>query len=106
MSASVLVENAIKANIVTIFSKSYCPYCVRAKELFTKLAVPFFAMELDKIPEGDSIQQELKKRTGGSSVPRVFINGEFIGGCDDTVALHSKGGLVKKLEAAGLNPKH
>ena len=35
------------------------------------------------------------------SVPRVFVGGKFIGGGDDTAALHSRGELKSKLEAAG-----
>jgi len=31
-------------------------------------------------------------------VPRVFINGQFIGGGDDTVRLDASGQLAKKLE--------
>jgi len=35
----------------------------------------------------------MKQITGGSSVPRVFIGGKFLGGADDTVAAHkSKAG--------------
>lgn len=32
--------------------------------------------------DGSAIQAELKKLTGASSVPRVFIDGNFVGGCD------------------------
>jgi glutaredoxin 3 len=37
--------------------------------------------------------------TGGRSVPRVFINGEFIGGGDDTVSKAASGELVKLYNA-------
>ena len=37
--------------------------------------------------------------TGGRSVPRVFINGKFIGGGDDTVAKASSGELLKLYNA-------
>ena len=39
--------------------------------------------------------------TPGRSVPRVFVGAKFIGGGDDTAALHSKGELQGKLEAVG-----
>merc|ERR1712137_71958 len=110
---------ALAKDACVVFSKSYCPYCVEVKKLLKSLGASFEAYELDKMGDGSSIQQELGKRTGGTSVPRVFINKEFIGGCDGrneirnslssfsnitsgTKALHSKGGLVPKLESAGV----
>merc|ERR1712046_275312 len=44
------------------------------------------------------IQDELQSLTGARSVPRVFINGEFYGGGDDTVHGIRTGDLVKKLQ--------
>jgi len=67
--------------------------------LFIRLGVKFEAVELDQIDDGSAIQSELGKMTGATTVPRVFINQEFIGGCDDTLALHKSGQLVKKLQA-------
>ena len=34
-------------------------------------------------------------------VPRVFIGGESIGGCDETVALYERGKLVPRLKELG-----
>merc|ERR1719188_673506 len=39
--------------------------------------------------------------TGGRSVPRVFIEGKFIGGADDTIAKKASGELLTLLEGAG-----
>ena len=43
----------------------------------------------------------MKKLTGGRSVPRVFIGGNFVGGGDETEAAHRDGKLQALLEAAG-----
>lgn len=79
-------------------------YCHKVKALFQGLGVPFKAVELDQIgtvflppnthavcvltwasaDEGSDIQSALKQLTGGTTVPRVFIKGEHIGGNDDT----------------------
>ena len=34
-------------------------------------------------------------------VPRVFIGGESVGGCDETLSLHDKGKLVPRLKELG-----
>ena len=41
-------------------------------------------IELDTRDDGEAIQDALLELTGGRSVPRVFIDGQFIGGGDDT----------------------
>ena len=43
----------------------------------------------------------MKKITGGRSVPRVFIEGKFIGGGDETMAAHKSGNMQKMLQDAG-----
>jgi glutaredoxin 3 len=35
----------------------------------------------------------------------VFIGGQHVGGCDDTVAAQHSGKLAKLLQAAGQSPK-
>jgi thiol-disulfide isomerase/thioredoxin len=40
---------------VVVFSKSYCPFCTKVKQLFTKLGASFKAIELDVEGEWTSI---------------------------------------------------
>jgi glutaredoxin 3 len=44
-----------------------------------------------------AIQDYLKELTGARSVPRVFINGKFYGGGDETSAGAKNGDLAKKI---------
>eukprot|EP01064_Diplonema_japonicum_P002522 TRINITY_DN115_c2_g1_i1.p2 TRINITY_DN115_c2_g1~~TRINITY_DN115_c2_g1_i1.p2 ORF type:complete len:108 (+),score=25.58 TRINITY_DN115_c2_g1_i1:64-387(+) len=85
---------------VLVFSKSWCPYCTKVKGLFNGVKPESYSVvELDNIKNGDAIHAELKKITGQSSVPNVFIGDKHIGGCDDSFALKSSGkleALVKK----------
>jgi len=86
---------------VVVFSKSYCPFCVRVKQLFEKLGASFKAIEMDVESDGPELQDALKEWTGQRTVPNVFINGKHIGGCDDTMALNNDGKLVALLTEAG-----
>ncbi|KAF9964820.1 hypothetical protein BGZ70_005875 [Mortierella alpina] len=92
-----LVRSSIASNPVMIFSKSYCPYCMRVKDLFDDLAVPYKALELDEHEYGDDIQLHLKKISGQSTVPNVFIKGIHLGGSDDTHAAKQSGKLKELL---------
>lgn len=57
--------------------------------------------QLENRADCDAMQDALLDITGGRSVPRVFINGKFLGGGDDTAAAASNGTLEKLLQEAG-----
>jgi len=101
-NADQIVAEAIANNKLLIFSKSYCPYCIRAKEAIASFGVKATVLELDERDDMDEIQNVLQRLTGARSVPRVFVDGKFIGGCDDTLRQISSGEFRRKLEAAGL----
>ena len=58
--------------------------------------------ELDVIgePRNGPVQQLLKKKSGRTTVPQVFVNGEFVGGDDDMKRLASANALESALTAA------
>ncbi|KAG2567322.1 glutaredoxin-C6-like [Panicum virgatum] len=99
--ALVKAKEIVASAPVVVFSKSYCPFCVRVKQLFEKLGASFKAMEMDVESDGSELQDALKEWTGQRTVPNVFINGKHIGGCDDTMALNNDGKLVSLLTEAG-----
>ena len=41
--------------------------------------------EIENEPEMQAIQNHMGKITGGSTVPRIFIGGKFVGGCDEVI---------------------
>ncbi|KAK0420895.1 hypothetical protein QR680_014950 [Steinernema hermaphroditum] len=91
------VRNTINTNKIVIFSKTYCPFCRKAKVALSNYQPAYVAIELDEHKRGDAIQFNLHKITGVRTVPQVFINGQFIGGGDDTVAAHHSGKLASLL---------
>lgn len=94
------VKKTVAENRLVIFSKSYCPYCRRAKSIFEAMKEKPFVIELDERDDGDDIQQALSKFIGRRTVPQVFINGEHLGGSDDTVAAEQSGKLKKLLHGS------
>eukprot|EP00252_Welwitschia_mirabilis_P018124 TRINITY_DN4032_c0_g1_i1.p1 TRINITY_DN4032_c0_g1~~TRINITY_DN4032_c0_g1_i1.p1 ORF type:complete len:131 (-),score=23.95 TRINITY_DN4032_c0_g1_i1:175-567(-) len=91
------VETTITNNKIVIFSKSYCPYCARAKSIFKELNVVPYVVELDMRDDGVEIQQALNSRVGRRTVPQVFIDGKHIGGSDDTTEAYENGQLATLL---------
>eukprot|EP00879_Flechtneria_rotunda_P001578 GHRR01001737.1.p2 GENE.GHRR01001737.1~~GHRR01001737.1.p2 ORF type:complete len:120 (+),score=43.09 GHRR01001737.1:213-572(+) len=109
--AKQFVKDKITTHKVVVFSKTYCPFCVKAKKSLGKFLKPeqMEVIELDTFPSNPAegltiiqIQDALGQLTGARSVPRVFIGGNFIGGGDDTAAKEANGQLEKLLNEQGL----
>jgi glutaredoxin 3 len=81
---------------VTIYTKSWCPYCHAAKDLLKKKGVAF-----EEIDVADpQAQSAMATRAGGrSTVPQIFIGPTHVGGCDDLHALDAAGKLDLLLAA-------
>ncbi|XP_016076642.1 PREDICTED: glutaredoxin 2 [Miniopterus natalensis] len=88
------IQETISDHCVVIFSKTSCSYCTMAKKLFHDMNVSYKAVELDTLEYGSQFQDALCKMTGERTVPRIFVNGTFIGGATDTYRLHQEGKLL------------
>ena len=75
---------------VEIYVWSYCPSCQRAEGLLEEKGIDYERHVMDDDEKGLA---ELKNRTGCDTVPQIFINDEFIGGCEDLYDLDEKGEL-------------
>ena len=94
------IKELILGGTVVLFTKSYCPYCKKVKELFRELGVVDAVItELDEDVDGPAIQAALIEVTGQRSVPCVFVGGQHVGGNDDAQAAAKSGKLQKMLAA-------
>lgn len=65
---------------VFVATKSFCPFCNRAKRLLDSYGTEYVDVELDLMKNGDAVQKVLFDMTTQSTVPNVFIGGKHIGG--------------------------
>ena len=98
------VKKAIASHDVVVFSKTYCPYCRRAKDTLAEAVSEASAsaphvVELDTLAggEGAAMQDALRELTGQSTVPNVFIRGQHVGGSDTVAALHREHKLIPRI---------
>ena len=82
---------------VTIYTKPYCPYCVRAVDLLERKGVEVTEIEAAFDPEK---RQEMMRRSGRATFPQIFVGDVHIGGCDDMYALDRAGKLDPLLQDA------
>jgi len=81
---------------VTIYTKPYCPFCVRALALLKQKGVELTEIEASSDP---ALRAEMIERSGRSTYPQIFVGERHIGGCDDMLALERKGELDAILAA-------
>ena len=82
---------------VKIYTTGTCPYCIHAKQLLKQRGAEFEEVRVDMVP-GE--RQKMMDISGRRTVPQIFIGDTHIGGCDDLVALDSRGGLMPLLNPA------
>lgn len=44
----------------------------------------------------------IKVYSNWPTIPQVFINGEFVGGCDILLQMHQSGDLIEELQKVGI----
>lgn len=78
------VGKKMTAPHVTVYTTRFCPYCVRAKQLLSQKGVEFTEHAVDGQPQ---MRAELRKKSGQSTVPQIWIGDVHVGGCDELFAL-------------------
>lgn len=83
---------------VKMYTTAVCPYCIRAKQILKAKGVERIEeIRVDMQPDEKAKMMEI---TGRRTVPQIFIGDTHVGGCDDLMALDSRGGLVPLLNGA------
>jgi len=73
-----------------MYATGWCPYCQRARALLQSKGVAFTEIDIEAV---EGAREEMRARSGRTSVPQIFIGDRHIGGFDDTKALDDRGGL-------------
>jgi glutaredoxin 3 len=76
---------------IEIYTKTFCPYCWRAKQLLEAKGVEYREIAVDY--GGDLREQMVERAKGRTTVPQIFIREHHVGGCDDLFALERSGRL-------------
>jgi len=98
------IENEIKTNKITIFMKGnqdfpQCGFSAAAVNVFEQLGVSFHTVD---VLADWNIREGIKEFSNWPTIPQIYIDGEFVGGCDIIRTMHKNGELAEKLASAGL----
>jgi len=85
---------------ITMYTKSWCPYCDQAKRLLTAKGQTWTEIDVEA---SAAAREEMVARSQRRSVPQIFIGDRHVGGFDELAALEAAGGLdpLLGLQAGG-----
>jgi glutaredoxin 3 len=78
---------------IEIYTWAGCPFCTRAKSLLDAKDVDY----TEHMIQGDNNARDkmAARANGRRTIPQIFINNTWIGGCDDMMMLEAEGKLDK-----------
>jgi glutaredoxin 3 len=82
---------------ITVYTTDPCAYCARVKGLLKSRGLAFSEVNLSKDPEG---RLELASKTGMMTFPQVIVDGQLVGGFNETRAAVESGRLEELLAIA------
>jgi glutaredoxin len=76
----------------TMYSKNPCPYCVKALDLLQDNGISVTEIKVNEVITPDDFKSKIKTLTGKdvTTVPQIFIDEQYIGGCDDLIEYFDK----------------
>lgn len=83
---------------IEMYTTPFCGYCARAKSLLEKKGATYEEMD---VMMDEKKRAEMRERAKRSTVPQIFINGQYIGGSDELTALEQAGKLDALLAQPG-----
>ena len=79
---------------VEIYTKSWCPFCTRAKAHLDRKGVAYQEFDVTT----DAVRElEMVKRSNQFTVPQIFVDGHHLGGSDDLLDADRSGRLDRLL---------
>lgn len=98
------IDKLVKNNKVVVFMKGVPeqPRCGFSNAVVQILRMHGVNYESHDVLKDDNLRQGIKEYSNWPTIPQVFINGEFVGGCDIMLQMHQSGDLVEELEKAGI----
>ena len=94
-----LIQRQIKSNPVLIYMKGnallpQCGFSAQVVEIFNRLGVKYKTFN---VLNHFSIRDKIKQFANWPTIPQVYHNGEFLGGCDIIIEMYQNGELAKRL---------
>ncbi|NGX57524.1 MAG: Glutaredoxin-4 [Chlamydiae bacterium] len=100
MAIKDFIEDEIKNNRVVLFMKGsrvfpQCGFSGRVVSILDTLNTDFVTHD---VLQSDDMRQGIKEFSDWPTIPQLYVDGEFVGGCDIVCELAESGELEKMLK--------
>ncbi|KAF8329553.1 thioredoxin-like protein [Cantharellus anzutake] len=104
------IDGAIRGTPVVVFMKGtpdqpQCGFSRAVIQVLDVQGVPREKLATYNVLEDAELRSGIKEYSEWPTVPQVYINGDFIGGADILIGMHTSGELEELLEKARLLPE-
>ena len=95
------IAREVRDNKVLVYMKGtpsfpMCGFSAATVEVLREVGVPFKAVDILAEPEK---REAIKAFSNWPTIPQVYVNGKFVGGCDIVREMHARGELAPLLRA-------
>jgi cysteine synthase A len=92
---------------VLMFALEWCEFCWSVRKMFAQCKIPYRSVDLDSVEyqendRGGQIRTAVSARTSFTTIPQIFVGGEFLGGCTDIFDAFKEGRLQELLQRSGV----
>lgn len=96
------IEETIQGNKVVLYMKGtknfpQCGFSARVVQALKKVGEPFAEVNVLADPE---IRDGIKEYSKWPTIPQLYVNGSFVGGCDIVMDLEQTGELEKTIKGS------
>jgi monothiol glutaredoxin len=96
------IQATIAANKILIFMKGnrsfpMCGFSAATVQIFEEMGAPFETVD---VLADEEVRQAIKTYSNWPTIPQVYIDGKFVGGCDIVRELYESGELQALVENA------
>jgi len=104
MSAKDKIRETVQANPVVLYMKGtksmpQCGFSSRVAGVLNFMGVDFVDVN---VLADETIRQGIKDYSDWPTIPQLYVNGEFVGGCDIVTEMTLSGELDQLFEAQGI----
>src|SRR5437763_13600192 len=96
------IQREIRENKVVLYMKGtpsfpMCGFSAATVKVLREIGVPFKAVDVLAEPEK---REAIKVHSSWPTIPQLYVDGKFVGGCDIVREMHGRGGLAPLIRAA------
>ncbi|MBI2360144.1 MAG: Grx4 family monothiol glutaredoxin [Deltaproteobacteria bacterium] len=96
------IEEKVKSNKIMLYMKGnpnfpQCGFSAHVVDILQSYGYPF---ETEDVLADPAVRDGVKRYSNWPTIPQIYIDGKFIGGCDILHELHEKGELEPMLKTA------